>query len=56
MGLKDIKIKNTTRGILRVGKMSDGKIVTVRPLSSEGRPTLESRNPGNGRGIEIRYD
>lgn len=56
MELKDIKIKNTTRGILRVGKMSDGKIVIVRPFSSEGRPTLEIRNPGNGRGIEIRYD
>lgn len=31
-----------------------GRSVTVRPGSSDGRPTLEIRG-SNGRGLEIRY-
>ena len=34
--------------------MPDGRTVTVRHGSTDGRPTLEIRNP-NARGIEIRY-
>ncbi len=49
---KDI---NTKYGPGRTGKLSDGRSVTVRPGSSDGRPTLEIRKP-NGRGIEIRYN
>jgi hypothetical protein len=52
-GTQDI---NTKYGPGRTGTLEDGTRVTVRPGSSDGRPTLEIRNPGNGRGSEIRYD
>ena len=51
-GTKDIE---TQYGPGRTGTLKDGKSVTVRPGSSDGRPTLEVRNPANRRGIEIRY-
>jgi hypothetical protein len=50
--LKDIKTKYGTG---RTGTLSDGRSITVRPGSSDGRPTLEIRKP-NGRSIEIRYN
>lgn len=46
----------TPKGDIRTGALSDGRVVTSRPFSSDGRPTLEIRNPANQRGIEIRYD
>ena len=49
--MKDI---NTSYGAGRTGTLPDGRTVTVRPGSTDGRPTLEIRYP-NGRGIEIRY-
>jgi hypothetical protein len=51
-GVKDI---NTNYGPGRTGTLSDGRTVIVRPGSTDGRPTLEIRNPANHRGIEIRY-
>jgi hypothetical protein len=55
LGPKDVKDINTQYGPGRTGVLDDGSKVTVRPGSSDGRPTLEIRNP-NGRGSEIRYD
>jgi hypothetical protein len=52
---KDVKIKQTPNGILKTGKLEDGSTATVREFSSDTRPTLEVRNPSNGRGHEIRY-
>jgi hypothetical protein len=51
--VKDIP---TPKGDIRTGTLPDGRVVTSRPFSSDGRPTLEIRNPANQRGIEIRYD
>ncbi|MCG7509266.1 hypothetical protein [Mesorhizobium retamae] len=56
LGPKDIKDINTQYGQGRTGTLDDGTKITVRPGSSDGRPTLEMRNPENGRGTEIRYD
>ncbi|WP_185968428.1 hypothetical protein [Paracoccus sp. M683] len=56
LGPQNVKPINTQYGPGRTGTLSDGTKVTVRPGSSDGRPTLEMRNPGNGRGTEIRYD
>jgi RHS repeat-associated protein len=39
---------------IRVGQLSDGRTIIVRPNSSDGRPTVEVRRP-NGRGYEVRY-
>jgi len=50
----NVKDINTNYGQGKTGTLSDGRTVTARPGSSDGRPTLEIRNP-NGRGIEIRY-
>ena len=50
----NIKEINTKFGPGKTGTLSDGRTITARPGSSEGRPTLEIRNL-NGRGIEIRY-
>lgn len=52
----NVKQINTKAGAGRTGTLPDGRSVTVRPGSSDGRPTLEVRNPANGRGHEIRYD
>ncbi len=53
---ENVKPIQTTKGPGRTGTLPDGRSVTVRPGSSDGRPTLEIRNPGNGRGTEIRYN
>lgn len=50
----NVKNINTPYGQGKTGTLPDGRTVTVRPGSTDGRPTLEIRNP-NGRGIEIRY-
>lgn len=50
----NVKEINTKFGSGKTGILSDGRTVTARPGSSDGRPTLEIRN-ANGRGIEIRY-
>ena len=52
----DVREITTPRGTLRTGTLPDGRIITVRSWSSDGRPTLEIRNADTGRGIEIRYD
>jgi hypothetical protein len=49
--VKEIKTPN---GTLKTGTLSDGRSVTVRSWSTDGRPTLEIRN-SNGRGVEVRY-
>lgn len=49
----DVKDINTNYGPDKTGKLPDGRTITARPGSSDGRPALEIRNP-NGRGIEIR--
>ncbi len=51
----DTKDINTNWGTGKTGTLPDGSHVTARPGSSQGSPTLEIRNPTNGRGIEIRY-
>lgn len=56
LGLSDIKEVPTQYGKARVGTLSDGRNVTARPGSSDGRPTLEIRPKGGGFGIEIRYN
>jgi hypothetical protein len=50
--VKDIE---TAYGSGRTGKLPDGRKITVRPGSSDGRPTIEVRKP-NGRGHEVRYN
>jgi len=45
----------TRPGGIRTGTLQDGSKVTVRPNSTDGRPTLEVRK-SNGRGDEFRYD
>ena len=50
----NVKNINTTYGQGKTGILSDGRTIILRPGSTDGRPTLEIRNP-NGRGIEIRY-
>ena len=47
---------NTRYGPGRTGTLNDGTRVTVRPGSSDGRATLEIRNPATRRGTEIRYN
>jgi len=51
--VKDIK---TDYGTGRTGKLENGQQATSRPGSTDGRPTLEVRNPQNKKGIEIRYN
>ncbi|GHT89316.1 hypothetical protein AGMMS49960_21680 [Betaproteobacteria bacterium] len=51
LNVRDI---NTNYDQGKTGTLPDGKAVTVRPGSTDGRPTLEIRG-SNGRGIEIRY-
>ena len=53
-GVKNVKDINTAYGPGRTGALSDGRKVTVRPGSTDGRPTLEIRRP-NKVGQEIRY-
>ena len=50
----NVKNINTVYGQGKTGILSDGRTIILRPGSTDGRPTLEIRNP-NGRGIEIRY-
>lgn len=45
----------TQYGPGRTGELENGSKVTVRPGSSDGRPTLQIRRP-NGRQTEIRYN
>ena len=40
---------------VQIGTLADGRTVTVRPTSSDGRPTSELYNPTTGRSIKIRY-
>ncbi|WP_157935956.1 hypothetical protein [Paracoccus zhejiangensis] len=56
LGPENVRNINTQYGAGRTGTLSDGTRVTVRPGSSDGRPTLEMRNPTSNRGTEIRYD
>lgn len=51
-----VKTRSTPRGDLTTGNLSDGRIITKRTFSSDGRPTLEIRNPATGRGAETRYN
>ena len=46
----------TNWGQGKVGVSDDGYVATARPGSSYGKPTLEIRNPNNGRGLEFRYE
>ena len=48
-------ITQTEYGPGKAGRLPDGRKVTVRPGSSESRPTLEIRKK-NERGHEVRYD
>jgi hypothetical protein len=50
----NVKEINTPNGTLKTGTLPDGRSVTVRSWSTDGRPTLEIRN-SNGRGVEVRY-
>ncbi len=50
----DVKNINSAYGPGKTGKLEDGRTITARPGSSDGRPTLEIRYP-SGRGMEIRY-
>ncbi|WBY08319.1 hypothetical protein PIB19_01975 [Sphingomonas sp. 7/4-4] len=50
---KPNNVSNKGNGI-RVGTLPDGRTIIVRPISKEGRPTVEVRRP-NGRGYEVRY-
>ena len=43
-------------GGVRVGDLSSGDKVIVRPNSSDGRPTLEVQNPSGKTKIKIRYN
>ena len=47
---KNIK---TTEG--KVGLLEDGRTVSVRSVSTDGRPTLEIYNPKTKESIKIRY-
>jgi RHS repeat-associated protein len=47
---------DTNYGPGRTGTLSDGRTVTIRPGSTDGRATLEIRNPKTGRGKEIRFN
>ena len=51
----NVKKIDTRFGEGLTGKLDDGRTVTVRPGSSDGRPTLEIIK-SNGRGVEIRYN
>ena len=53
---KDVKSITTRWGEGMTGNIDEGFIATVRPGSSYGKPTLEIRNPSNGRGLEFRYE
>lgn len=60
LGPKNVKTISTPKGELITGKLSNGHTITARSFSSQGRhhgsrPTLEIRNPSNGRGKEFRY-
>ncbi|HAQ41166.1 MAG TPA: hypothetical protein DCM73_10270, partial [Clostridiales bacterium] len=41
----NVKNINTSYGQGKTGTLPDGRTVTVRPGSTDGRPTLEIRNP-----------
>ena len=52
----DVKSITTRWGGGMTGNIDKGFIATVRPGSSYGKPTLEIRNPSNGKGLEFRYE
>ncbi len=52
----NVKSITTRWGEGMTGNIDEGFIATVRPGSSYGKPTLEIRNPSNGRGLEFRYE
>ena len=56
LDLTDVKEIETNYGSGRTGLDADGNTIVVRPGSSDGRATLERRNPNTGRGTEIRYN
>lgn len=47
-------VKTAPNGTI-IGTLPDGKIVNVRPNSSQGSPTLEIRT-SNNKAVKIRYD
>ena len=54
LNLMNVKGINAKFDEAKTGTLSDGKTITARPGSSNGRPTLKIKG-SNGRGIEIRY-
>ena len=55
MGPRDVKDVEIGGKPGRVGKLPSGRTIIERRYSSDGRPTLEIRQP-NGRGQEYRYN
>ena len=47
----DVRVSNNTT----IGTLSDGRIINVRPDSSEGSITLEIYNPTNSKKLKFRY-
>lgn len=56
LGLTSVSEVKTKKGLIRMGLLNDGRLVVLRTFSSDGRVTMEVRNPKNGRGEEIRYN
>ncbi|QDT65248.1 hypothetical protein V22_24950 [Calycomorphotria hydatis] len=54
--LNNKKVIETPDGPVEIGTLPDGRTVKLRNFSTDGRPTLEIRNPSGKRGTEIRYD
>lgn len=45
LNLSDIEVVETEEGIIRTGRLEDGTTFTVRPISSDDKPTLEKIKP-----------
>ncbi|GAB5398561.1 MAG: hypothetical protein Aureis2KO_01460 [Aureisphaera sp.] len=52
----DVKFIEGLGGFLKTGKLEDGRHITVREKSSDGRPTLEIFSPKGRRRTKIRYN